>query len=175
MIEYLLRLAYLMAPVYCANMAPVLSRFVLKQYAVPLDFGLTWKGEPLFGSHKTVLGIVYGVSAAVLVSWFQFLASPSRLDVISYEHWPELGIAMGVGTILGDLVKSFVKRRTHRAPGDPWIPFDQIDYVIGALVGMHIFIKLSVLDMFTITILSGVGHVVINHCAYALGIRKEKW
>jgi hypothetical protein len=32
-----------------------------------------------------------------------------------------------------DSVKSFVKRRVGIAPGAPWIPFDQLDFVIGAL------------------------------------------
>ena len=38
--------------------------------------------------------------------------------------------------ILGDLVKSFWKRRVRVAPGRSWFPFDQIDYAVGALAAL---------------------------------------
>jgi CDP-2,3-bis-(O-geranylgeranyl)-sn-glycerol synthase len=34
----------------------------------------------------------------------------------------------------GDALKSLVKRRVGIAPGAPWIPWDQLDFALGALV-----------------------------------------
>jgi CDP-2,3-bis-(O-geranylgeranyl)-sn-glycerol synthase len=39
---------------------------------------------------------------------------------------------MGLGTAVGDAVKSFFKRRVGIAPGASWPVFDQIDFLLGA-------------------------------------------
>jgi CDP-2,3-bis-(O-geranylgeranyl)-sn-glycerol synthase len=38
------------------------------------------------------------------------------------------------GALLGDIVESFFKRRIGRDRGQDWIPFDQLDFIVGALV-----------------------------------------
>jgi CDP-2,3-bis-(O-geranylgeranyl)-sn-glycerol synthase len=82
---------------------------------------------------------------------------------------------MGFGTIFGDLMESFVKRRIGYEPGRPFIPFDQLDFVIGALIFVFPLIKLSSNKIIIILLLSFVLHVIVNHLAFHLKIRKEKW
>jgi len=38
------------------------------------------------------------------------------------------------GALLGDMMESFFKRRIGRDRGQDWIPFDQLDFIVGALV-----------------------------------------
>jgi CDP-2,3-bis-(O-geranylgeranyl)-sn-glycerol synthase len=37
------------------------------------------------------------------------------------------------GALLGDIIESFFKRRVGRKRGEDWIPFDQIDFILGVL------------------------------------------
>lgn len=155
-----------MAPAYVANMLPPLVAF--------------WRGwnPPMsrlwLGSHKTVLGFAFGVLGAVSASFVQ-----SQIDwagAIAVDRgWLELGLRLGVGAMAGDAVKSFFKRRVGIAPGGPWIPFDQIDFVAGALVLVWAVADLRWWDVPLILALSAVGHVLVNHLGYWLGVRESAW
>jgi CDP-2,3-bis-(O-geranylgeranyl)-sn-glycerol synthase len=160
-----LELVYFMAPAYAANMAPPFARF--------------WRGwnRPLsrrwFGSHKTVVGFAAGVAAGAGVGLVQ-----SAID-----WWPvpvtasglALGLRFGIGAMAGDTVKSFFKRRLAIAPGAPWIPFDQLDFVAGALVAVWPVAALSWADVALVAGVSFAGDVAVNHLAHALGIRETRW
>jgi CDP-2,3-bis-(O-geranylgeranyl)-sn-glycerol synthase len=160
------QLLYFMAPAYAANMAP--------------PFVLYWKGwnRPIsrrgLGTHKTVMGFGIGVLAAIMVTFIQ-----SRIAwegaVVAYEHWAALGLRFGVGAMAGDVAKSFLKRRAGIAPGDPWIPWDQVDFVLGALTLVWGAAALSWADLALILLLSVAGHVLVNHLGYWLGIRDVRW
>jgi len=161
-----LQLLYFMAPAYAANMAPPFVRY--------------WKGwnRPIsrrrLGTHKTVLGFGLGVLAAVTATFIQSrLAWDGALG--AYEHWATLGLRFGVGAMAGDVVKSLVKRRAGIAPGEPWIPWDQVDFVLGALALVWGAVALSWVDLLIILLLSVAGHVLVNHLGYWLGIRDVSW
>jgi CDP-2,3-bis-(O-geranylgeranyl)-sn-glycerol synthase len=162
----LVQLLYFMAPAYAANMAPPFVRY--------------WSGwnPPIsrrwLGSHKTVVGFAAGVLAATAATFVQ-----SRLAwegaLAAPEPWLTLGLRFGLGAMAGDTAKSFLKRRAGIAAGHPWIPWDQIDFVLGALALVWGAAALSWVDVATILVLSVIGHVLVNHLAYWLGIRNAKW
>jgi len=153
-----------MLPAYAANMAPPFVR--------------SWKGwnPPIarrwLGSHKTVLGFASGVCAAVLVTWIQ-----SRIawagSLVEYDVW--LGLRFGIGAMAGDSAKSFLKRRVGIPPGARWVPFDQLDFVIGALALTWIRASLSWTDGAVILLVTAGGHILVNHLGYWLGIRDTRW
>lgn len=130
-----------MAPVFAARLFPRLER--------PLDFGLKWFGRRILGSHKTVRGLVSGVLAAGVVYFLQLKTlelnpdwrSAIAVPVASLPSW--FGFWMGFCVLLGDAVKSLFKRWRGIRPGGTWIPFDQIDWVLGALLGALPFAKFS--------------------------------
>ncbi len=161
-----LQLAYFMAPAYVANMAPPFVRY--------------WKGwnRPIsrrwLGTHKTVLGFVVGVLAAMLVTFAQWRLAWSG-SIVAYEEWPLLGLLFGVGAMAGDSAKSFFKRRLGVEPGRPWIPFDQLDFVVGALVLVHTRVALTWADVATILLLSFCGHIVVSHVGRWLGVKDTRW
>jgi CDP-2,3-bis-(O-geranylgeranyl)-sn-glycerol synthase len=101
------------------------------------------------------------------------IAWPEAL--IAYDHWAELGLRFGVGAMAGDSAKSFAKRRLGIAPGDPWIPWDQVDFALGALALVRGQAALSWADLATILLLTGAGHIVVNHLGYWIGIRDVRW
>lgn len=165
-VSHVVRLLYFMAPAYAANMAPPFVRY--------------WKGwnRPLsgrwLGEHKTVIGVGIGVLAAVTVTFIQsWLARPGAL--VAYDEWAALGVRFGVGAMAGDCAKSFVKRRLGVAPGDPWVPWDQVDFALGALALVWGQAALSWVDLPAILLLTAAGHILVNHLGYWIGIRDVKW
>jgi CDP-2,3-bis-(O-geranylgeranyl)-sn-glycerol synthase len=160
----LLQLTYFMLPAYAANMAPPFLKY--------------WRGwnPPIaprwLGTHKTVFGFAAGVGVAVLVAWLQSRIAWERAPVDA-DVW--LGLRLGAGAMAGDSAKSFLKRRAGIAPGAPWIPFDQLDFAVGALAFTWSRASLSWADVAAILGLAAAGHVVVNHVGYWLGIRDTKW
>lgn len=162
----LVQILYFMVPAYAANMAPPFVRY--------------WRGwnRPIsrrwLGTHKTVMGFAVGVLAAVIATFIQ-----SRIGwdgaPVAYDHWATLGLRFGVGAMAGDVAKSLVKRRVGIAPGRPWIPWDQVDFVLGALALIWGAAALSWSDLVAILLLSVAGHVLVNHLGYLLGIRDVRW
>src|SRR2546422_738814 len=161
-----LQLAYFRAPAYVANMAPPFVRY-WKGWNRPIS--RRWLGE-----HKTVLGFVVGVLAAMLVTFAQWRLAWSG-SIVAYEEWPLLGLLFGVGAMAGDSAKSFFKRRLGVEPGRPWIPFDQLDFVVGALVLVRTRVALTWADVATILLLSFCGHIVVSHVGRWLGVKDTRW
>lgn len=164
--RHLTSLLYFMAPAYLANMAPPFVRY--------------WKGwnrpihQRLLGSHKTVLGFALGVVVAVLVTRLQAaLAWP--IGRVDYGHWLLLGLGFGVGAMAGDALKSLFKRQFAIAPGKPWLPFDQLDFALGALALVGVQAALSWPDVLLILIATFVGDLVVNRLAFQLGIKESPW
>ena len=162
----LVDLAYLMLPAYFANMAPPFVKY--------------WPGwnRPIshrwLGDHKTVVGFALGVLVSVLVAYAQSRIDWSR-SLISPSDWLVVGLAQGLGAMGGDAVKSLIKRRRGIAPGQSWIPADQVDFPIGALVLLWPWVRLDWLDVVVILVITFVGAVAVNHAAFRLGIRDTKW
>ncbi len=164
----ILELLYLMLPAYFANMAPVFVRRI--PWNAPMDFGFSLGGIRLFGANKTWKGFVAGIVLALMaglamaVVYWPFAFSPLLWSLLA-----------GSGALIGDVIKSFFKRRVGIKPGAPWIPFDQLDYSVGALaLGSFVFFP-GWLNAVFIVIISVFGHIVINQVGYYLGIRDVKW
>ena len=93
----------------------------------------------------------------------------------SYTHWPGLGLAFGFGSMAGDSLKSLVKRLKGIPPGRPWIPMDQLDFIVGSILLISPFATLTWPDIAIVLAVSFFGDIVVNHISYALGIRATKW
>ena len=160
------QLFYLMLPAFIANMAPPFVKY--------------WPGwnspisERWLGSHKTVIGFSAGILTAIATTFVQSWIGWSGA-LIPYVDWPLLGAAIGFGAMSGDAVKSLIKRRLGIAPGVSWIPADQLDYVMGALACLWFWIHLDWQDVLLLFAVSFVGHIIVNHLAYYLGIRDTRW
>lgn len=162
----LIQLVYFMLPAYAANMAPPFMRF--------------WTGwnPPLsrrwLGSHKTTLGFGAGVLVAVVTAFIQARIGWSGA-IAATLGWLDLGIRFGLGAMAGDAVKSFVKRRLGIEPGRPWIPFDQLDFALGALLLVGPSAGLGGPDIVVLLVVTFAGDLAVNRVGYALGVRETSW
>ncbi len=165
--ERLLQLAYLLAPAYFANMAPPLMRY--------------WPGwnrpicERWFGAHKTVVGFAFGVGAALAVTFLQSRLRWAGIELADSRRWVSLGLLLGGGALGGDALKSFCKRRLGRPPGSRWLPFDQLDFVLGALIAVWHRCPLGFVDLAVVLAASFAGHLAVSRLAYWLGVKDVPW
>lgn len=162
----LLELVYVMLPAYVANMAAPLAKF--------------WPGwnRPIsrqwLGDHKTTVGFLLGVAAGVLTSSLQshISWSPGSFEPSSRIA---VGCVQGIGAMSGDAVKSFFKRRVGIAPGRPWVPADQLDFILGAMLLGWPWLQMRPLEVALILAFTVVAHIVVNHIAFRMGVRDAKW
>ena len=170
---------YFFLPAGFANMAPpVIGKFFTLPGS-PIDNGKKWKGKEIFGSHKTWRGfisaIVVGVfifNVQIILYQFSIFKSLSVLDYSKASFW--IGFLLSFGAIFGDLIKSFFKRRLAIQSGKSWIPFDQIDYVVGALLCTAIVFIPPVSTILTILIFFPLIHPLVNTIGYHMRIRDVK-
>lgn len=133
---------WLFLPAYMANMAPVFAAKVVPRWNARIDGGRVWSdGRPVLGSGKTWRGLWAGAFLGAATAAVQSLARHTRLDLADFAFaeagWAGpvvLGFALGLGALVGDTAKSFFKRRRDRPQGAPWVPFDQLDFVVGGLL-----------------------------------------
>lgn len=175
---------YFFLPAYFANMVPTFAKkWGISEYlAKPVDFNKKFKNQPLFGSHKTWRGIFLGVLAGILIAFLQRIFWHfSFFKKISFFDYQKinvflLGFLLSFGALLGDLISSFFKRRVGILPGESWIPFDQISFVLGSFFIVNIFsnFKIPILAWFLILILSFFLHIIFNRIGFWLKISDSK-
>lgn len=174
---FALQALFFAIPIMVANMAPVLAK-VVPFLNRPIDGGRLYKGQPILGSHKTWRGLIaacLGGMAAIYAQAAYVQAYPhSALPLIDYRQ-PGIylvGFLMGFGAIVGDAVKSFLKRRVGKPSGAAWPPFDQIDFVIGGLLFVWPLARIPLSAVFLLLILIPIGHLLTNRIAFALGLKE---
>ncbi len=176
----LLKLLYMMLPAAFANSMGTLSRGI-NFLNVPVDFGRSLFGKRILGKNKTWRGVFFGTLMGIIVTLIQtyLYRFPTfrSISIIDYSSVNPIifGFLLGFGDILGDLIESFVKRRLDIKPGEPFIPFDQIDGPIVALILTYGYHHLPILDIFELLTAWFILHIVIRHIAFYLGINKKKW
>jgi CDP-2,3-bis-(O-geranylgeranyl)-sn-glycerol synthase len=151
-------------------MSPVLLKW--------LPFGGKPISECFFGGHKTWRGLIVAPVVGLLIFSLQKLIYASgwqKLALLDYNGFPYyFGFLLGTGAILGDLVKSYYKRKAGIKPGDPWVPADQLDFVIGGLL-FSFFLYVPPPEVaLIIVICSFFLHIIVNYCGYLLRINERK-
>ena len=135
--------------------------------------------EKRFGTNKTWRGIIvatiFGGIVFILQKYFHSRGFQS-LSLIDYSDFSILfGFILGFGAIMGDLIKSYYKRKAGIPPGKPWIPYDQLDFVLGGLIlGLFFYVPPAnvILVLFVV---SPILHLGINFIGYLFGINESKW
>ena len=103
-----------------ANGAPVIFGG-----GAPIDGRGRFRGKPIFGKHKTVRGFVFGVASGIVIGALLSLAFPQMLII---------GIALSFGTLIGDMIGSFIKRQTGHKEGKDVFLMDQYAFLVVALL-----------------------------------------
>ncbi|NQU97882.1 CDP-archaeol synthase [Candidatus Woesearchaeota archaeon] len=169
---------YYFLPAYVANTVPPLLRWI-PFLGESIDFSKRYRGKRIFGKNKTIRGFLGACILGTLMFYIQkllyqipFFNSISIIDYSKTTIW--LGFLLAFGAIFGDAIKSFFKRQIGIASGKPWIPFDQIDYLIVALLLSSMIFLPSVEVLIWIVVLSVLLPPLVHYLGYLLGVTKDK-
>jgi len=183
MIQDILFAIWFLLPAAAANMIPIIVAAIpmLKKYDAPIDAGKTWRGHELLGPHKTWRGIIAGIIIATFVLWIQQVLAANFewtqfvTDGVDYSALPLfiLGPLFAIGALGGDAIESFFKRQRNIKSGGSWVPFDQLDYIIGSVLVTLFFVILSPVQYLWIFIVWFVVHLGASYLGYLLGLKKD--
>ncbi|MDO5846627.1 MAG: CDP-2,3-bis-(O-geranylgeranyl)-sn-glycerol synthase [Methanocorpusculum sp.] len=175
-----------MIPAYIPNPAAALIGG-----GTPIDFGKCAKdGRRIFGDGKTWRGLLGGILVGVIFGAAQILLA-------GYFHWDFLPqhtmitvVSLATGALLGDLIKSYFKRRLGKDRGSKWPIADMYDMVAGSLLLMAVALLVTGnigwfagfgsaafgIGVFAaIMILSPLLHRGTNIVGYLLGLKDVPW
>jgi CDP-2,3-bis-(O-geranylgeranyl)-sn-glycerol synthase len=147
-----------------ANGTPVLAEKLLGRFlSYPLDAGKTFiDGRPLFGSSKTIRGIVVAV-----------LATSACAPVLGVA-WT-IGFLVGLAAMAGDLISSFIKRRIGRPPSSRALGLDQIPESLLPALACKSLLALTVADVVLVVALFSIGELILSRLLFKMHIRKEPY
>jgi len=151
--EIIVQALWIILPAYIAN-----ASAVLVGGGTAIDFGKKWKdGRRIFGDGKTWRGLISGAFVGMTAGFgFSIVAIYANdsdfafLELSDFGRFPIMIPIIGsicFGALFGDITESFLKRRVGKDRGEDWIPFDQLDFIVGALILS--FIVAIIIQLFT--------------------------
>ncbi|MFH0848306.1 MAG: CDP-2,3-bis-(O-geranylgeranyl)-sn-glycerol synthase [archaeon] len=150
-------------PTYAANSVPAIFGG-----GKSLDFGKVFiDGERIFGSHKTLSGLVSGLLAGTMIAFLEGVLLEATL-------FP-FGVLASVGALAGDLLGAFIKRRLNLSPGYALPLLDQLDFVFGGLCLVSLFYEVRVDAIFLILLVTPIVHLLANVIAYVSKTKDVFW
>ncbi len=168
---------WLMLPAYVPN-----SSAVLFAGKTPVDFGRNFvDGKRIFGPGKTFRGLIGGALVGVAIGLvLQYVEEVTNLGLPSFDPIYVV-VTLSFGAMLGDLIKSFFKRRLGLSRGRALPLADQLDFVVGAWVLTYGFFpewfthNFTLPVMVVVLVLSPLIHLAVNLIGYMLGKKQEPW
>jgi len=175
---------WIVIPAYVAN-----ASAVIVGGGTPIDFGKNYKdNKRILGDGKTWRGLLSGSFLGMTAGFGLVVASAyiadseySFLNLADFERFPvmiPIIFSICFGALLGDITESFFKRRIGKKRGQDWIVFDQLDFIVGALVlcfitssSMHVFgfirynwflVNLSIWHLLVLIVLTPFFHLFAN-------------
>ena len=149
--------------------------------AVPIDGGNKWRGREILGKNKTWRGLLVGSITGVLVALaqallyfnFDFFRQNTFIDY-GKINFAVFGFLMGGGALVGDVVKSLIKRMLDKPSGKPWFPWDQLDWIMGAMIlSSLVYIPSAKSAVVTAILYVGV-HLCSDRAVVKMGIKTRK-
>ncbi len=168
---------WIMLPAYIPNPAAALFGG-----GTPLDFGRNYSdGHRIFGDGKTFRGLFFGVMAGIVTGLLLIWLSATFALTFLPQHTLISVSFLALGALLGDLGKSFLKRRLGKVRGEKWPVADQLDLVAGAFILMllfdpsWLFAYVTIPILIIIVILTIILHRVVNIIGYFMGVKEVPW
>lgn len=174
LIDVFLDALLLFIPAYIANAAPPILAHTpgLRGWDAPIDFGKTFRGRRIFGKNKTWRGMIGGtILAGLFFLAHQAAGYPMITQALPWYY----GFLLGFGAIfVGDCGESFIKRQAGIDPGKPFIPWDQTDFVLGAMIMTFWIYWPGWYAFFFLFIVSGLVSWIAHVIGYFLRLNKNR-
>jgi CDP-archaeol synthase len=147
-----------------ANGAPLLAKKLLGSFLdYPLDAGRSLAdGHRLFGSSKTVRGVLVGVLAAALLA-----------PLVGFS-WTT-GLVVGAAAMAGDLFSSFIKRRMGLAPSSRAPGLDHVPESLFPALATMTDLGLTLIDVLLVVALFTVGGQMLSLLLFKIRLRDHPY
>lgn len=172
-IERMIQLLIFILPAYVANAAPVV--FGTGASKMPIDFRIKFiDRKRLLGGGKTWPGFFVGILSGTIVA-----AITSQLMPFypAMDMHISVGFMLSLGTMVGDTLGSFIKRRFDIKHGKPAFLLDQLAFLLVAIAFVLPW-RPEFLDWAGFAFLL-IATVVLHSCsnvlAHRLGLKKVPW
>lgn len=147
-----------------ANGTPVITKYILgTHFASPIDRGTKFAdGRPLFGSSKTLRGILLSI-------------------VVTSACAPLIGLNWRIGAVVasvamaGDLFSSFLKRRRNLPAGAKATGLDQIPESLFPLLACRGALPLTALDVVAAAAIFLAGDLLLSRLLYHFRLRDRPY
>ncbi len=167
----IIKLLLFIFPAYVANASPVVVGG-----GTPIDLGKKIGKERIFGDGKTIRGFIGGVACGVITA--AIFAKFFPLELFGDQKTQFFsGCLLALGTLIGDLVGSFVKRRVSVKSGKPFF-LDQLSFIIVALLFAYPFSPkefYSIETLAFILVFTYIVHIFTNYMANRAGVKNVPW
>ena len=166
-----LQLLAFVLPAYVANASPVLFGGGTR-----VDFGQSFNdGKAFFGSGKTWRGMLAGVVFGTFTGFALALAGDLFLPQLSFHDRMVVAFLLSLGAVVGDLVGSFVKRRSGIKPGAQHEFFDQLLFLGFALALASALHLPSATEIAALVAATYVLHKAANWLAHKANVKAVPW
>jgi len=178
-INLVLKTIWLLLPSYLPN-----NFAVIFGGGRPIDLGRTFiDNKRIFGDGKTFRGFFSGIVGGISIAIFQYcIEKPLNIQIYSHLNFQDFIIIaslLSLGSIFGDLIGSFIKRRIGIERGGKAPILDQLDFLIISLLMASLSPSFSVLFSFevivTAIVITPALHITTNFIAYKLGLKNVPW
>ena len=168
----LIQSLWFIIPAYAANGFPPLMRG-----KHPIDQKRSFRSKRILGDGKTWEGTLGGIIAGMAIGSLQ-IAFQSDLKFLGLNLPPmtlPLVIALCIGTMAGDILGSFIKRRLNIKRGDSAPLMDQEGFLVLAILFAMPFYNLNAIIVVTLLIITPPIHWLANIGGFYLKFKKTPW
>ncbi len=159
-----------------------------QRFCTPLDLGGSFRGKRIFGENKTLRGfmaIVPATAGSFLILGIVVSNHPDlslRLWALSPGSYAFLGLAAGLGFMLGELPNSFIKRQLGIGPGKApgkssakvvFFALDRLDSITGMLIAIGFFVPTPWRVWFYVALLGPGVHWFFSVILYWYGVKER--
>jgi CDP-2,3-bis-(O-geranylgeranyl)-sn-glycerol synthase len=168
----LIQALWFIAPAYAANGFPPVM-----QGRRPIDGKKLFRGKRLLGDGKTWEGTLGGIMAGILVGVLQivFQSDLAFLNLDLPAMTIALVIALSAGTMAGDLIGSFIKRRIDIKRGDAAPLLDQEGFLVAAVILAALTYNINLAMVAVLLLITPPIHWASNICGFYMKFKKKPW
>jgi len=123
------------------------------------------------GDHKTIRGLISGILLGTATGPFLHILG---LDPDLHNATIRAAL-LSIGTHIGDLTGSFIKRRINLKPGTSAPVLDQIGFLIFALLLTYPKYPVDIETLIILTVLTLILHPLTNLIAYIAKIKDKPY
>lgn len=172
-----IKMLWLILPAYAANIFPLLLHG-----KTPMDLGKKFiDGKRILGDGKTIEGFIVGTVAGLFYGSLIWLVSPPYMATARYYGFelplmtPFIGFLLGLGTMIGDSIGSFIKRRLGMKRGHEALVLDQLPFFLMAFFFASFFVEVTIAMWIMGAIFTLVIHKAANVIAYIIRVKSVPW